>query len=767
MNDLMPLRRLAVRGLLVALVGIVGVGPAAVPAWAETLVVEVVDHATGEPVGNVLVIVQGRAAGSRSGADGRVVFEDLKPGAHLVRVYSDAYQLRDWDRVDLASGTGSTHVVHLTPRVYQLPGVTIQAPRMRFRWEDTVTPYSYVENDRDRILRVPGSFQDPFRSLQVLPGVSAVNDLAGLVRVRGGTPDQNLYLVDGIGLHNPYRMRILFGGGISMFNIDLVDDIRLQAGGFSARYGNRLASVIEVTTREGSRQETAVRTSASLISANVLVEGPWRSGRGSWIVSARRTYYDVAVRGAVDPGTTLPNFYDFQLKSVHDLDETRQVIFEGLYGREKTDVTSSDLFTFGGESVTAAESESSLGAVIYRQRPSDDSVLELRASYLHDENTVRVTDDVLRVGDLSTRDYGSSFRGEFARTAGARDFRFGMEMNWSHYDLFWARDPGAPNLHFPTPTESVASGRKSHNGLYAEMTQHLGEDALVTAGVRGDETTINDDREVSPRLSVTWRPAAPVILELAGGLFYQAPEPSLVFAREHGYDFGTDLRTLDSERAAHVNASLRWRRGPSVGLRVEGFYRDLDQVLVPADQRNRASSDGEGFTSGAELLVERNPGGNRRWSGFVSYSYTHARVRGGTYTDWTRPAGHAYHTLSASGTLNLGHSWSLSNLASFKTGGAYSVPELRIREVLPDGTESWIAVYEPANRHEWPEYFRWDVRLEHHRQLFSRRVTFFLEMINVTDRDNVVGILWDADYSSSEVLRMLPRIPSFGFSVDL
>lgn len=737
-----------------------------VSARAGQLEIRVTDAASGEPIPGINVLIQGRAEPVQADDEGVARVDDLSTGAHRFRVWEEGYQVLDWQDVTVPAKGTVTEEVSIALLVYDVGEVTITGRPSLLIAENPNLPFTYLENNRDRIRHAPGTFQDPFRSLQVLPGVTAVNDLAGLVRVRGGTPDQNLYLVDGIPLHNPYRMRILFGGGISMFNIDLIEDITLHAGGFSARHGNRLSSVIEVTTREGNRSHTTAKASASVISANALVEGPLPDQRGSWLFSARRTYYDVALGGQVEAGTTLPNFHDFQLKTVYDIDETQQVAVEALYGSEQTKVESDEFFSFGDETATIADSESSLGAVIYRYRPGEETLLELRGSYVHDENTVNMNEDGLRIADLRTKDFGSSFRGELARASGPTTVRLGMELNWSHYRLGFERDPGASNLYFPTPSATALTGRKSHNGLYAEVNRRFRDRRIeTTIGVRGDETTINQSRKISPRFALTLRPARSVNVDFATGLFYQAPEPSLVFARERGYDFGTSIGDLDSERAAHYNLGVRWRSGTSYGVRVEGYYRDLDHALVPRDQLYHASSEGEGFSSGVEVFLEKNASGDAWWNGFVSYAYSHARLRGGIYREWTRPPGHGYHNAAFSIGVDLGRSWAASSLVNFSSGAAYAALAGRIPEYIDEDTTGWIPLYETTNDREWPDYFRWDLRVDYRRSLFGQPTTFFVELINVTDRDNVVGLVWNGEFTDSDVLRMLPRFPSFGFSV--
>jgi len=133
--------------------------------------------------------------------------------------------------------------------------------------------------------------------------------------VRGGGPDQNLTVMDGVEIHDPYR---LFGL-TSAFNPETIENFEFVAGGFSPKYGDRLSSILLVENRAGTRAKPfAGSFSLALTDANFVVEGALPGGgKGSWIVSGRRTYYDLIANRIV--GTTLPSFSDVQAKVTYDV----------------------------------------------------------------------------------------------------------------------------------------------------------------------------------------------------------------------------------------------------------------------------------------------------------------------------------------------------------------------------------------------------------------------------------------------------------------
>lgn len=160
---------------------------------------------------------------------------------------------------------------------------------------------------------------DVMRALQTLPSVAAASDYSSAPYVRGGLPDQNLVLLDGIPLYNPYHLGGIFGA----VDPDAVQSVDLLAGAFPADVGDRLSSAIDIHTREGGRDRTRGTGSVGLISSRLGFDGPLPGGRGSYLLSGRHTYLDLFTRGAEGVGLIrqhLPyGFSDAHLKVSRDV----------------------------------------------------------------------------------------------------------------------------------------------------------------------------------------------------------------------------------------------------------------------------------------------------------------------------------------------------------------------------------------------------------------------------------------------------------------
>ncbi|MDX2191827.1 MAG: carboxypeptidase-like regulatory domain-containing protein [Gemmatimonadales bacterium] len=174
---------------------------------------------------------------------------------------------------------------------------------------------------------------DPIRTLTLLPGVKLTSDGSTGISVRGGTPDQNLILLDESTIYNPSHVF----GFYSVFNSDAVADVKLYKGGIPARFGGRLSSVLDIRQREGNDRAFTGQASLGLISSRASVEGPLPGKLGSFLVAARRTYADLFLRLSSNPdiNQNTAYFYDLNAKGNIRLGDRGSIMVSGYFGRDR------------------------------------------------------------------------------------------------------------------------------------------------------------------------------------------------------------------------------------------------------------------------------------------------------------------------------------------------------------------------------------------------------------------------------------------------
>jgi hypothetical protein len=527
------------------------------------------------------------------------------------------------------------------------------------------------------VMAVAGAADNVFRALQTLPGIVATTEFDSRISVRGGAPDENLTVMDGVEVHNPYR---LFGL-TSAFNPETVRAFDLYAGAFSAKYGDRLSSLLVVENRAGSGARRLSGSAAlSLTDANVVLEGRLPGGAsGSWLVTGRRTYYDLVANSLV--GTKLPAFDDLQAHVDWQPGPGTSLSFVGLRSREATDA-SIEGDRPGEQGVFVSNARNDLAALTFRTLVGTRAVSRTTASYYVNRDALgadaqfraesrrsNAPDDAIgfRLADVRfTRDLGVRdlvLRQELTLAAGSHTVEAGFEWHQLRTDTAWRivgeRNNSAANgssirggAGLPSSLDSALDGPRA--GAWLQDRWQPRGALSIEGGVRFDWSGVNRRSTVSPRLSATLRPDGRTRLRVAGGLFTQSPGYEKLVQSDYFVDLSGGLgRSLRHERATHVVLGLERDLDRAITARLEGYWKAFDDLVVgrletESERLQRVSryefpaalaasvpedaivtslpvNGGRGRSWGLELFLQKRPAPGARLTGWASYAYGVAR----------------------------------------------------------------------------------------------------------------------------------------------
>jgi len=645
----------------------------AVAAEASALVRgSVIEAFSSKPLAGARVSAAGVTA--ESGADGSFLLR-LPPGRYTIEARA-AGHLPDSRTVELAAGAELTLDLYLMERA-------------RFREEVQVTARASGDSDAPAVLdvrplevqQVAGGGENVFRTLQTLPGVAATEDFGSRLAVRGGSPDQNLTMMDGVEVHNPYR---LFGL-TSAFNPETIESFELFAGAFPAKYGDRLSSLLVVTNRDGDRDRGfGGSSSLSLTDANLLAEGrfPGRDGQGnsgSWLLTARRTYYDLFAESFTD--SDLPSFGDIQARATFEPGNGRRLTLLGLLSREDTDAFfEGDRPGEGGDFVTASKNDlaglqfdSTLGLrassrtklSYYENTESLDVDAQFRAearrSNAPDESGFALANVVFR-RDLEVRDL--ALRQELAWQPSSRHLlEAGFELHALRTRVVWdisgdrnlSEANGSSQRGGAGLPDSLDSSRSSTRaGAWLQDRWQVLRGVTAEPGLRLDWSGTNGRATLQPRLGVSAALGPRTQLRAGAGLHTQSPGYEKLVQSDYFLDL-TDVGRLElePERAWHFVLGVERELGAGVSAKLEGYYKRFDQLIVgrleteaerlarvarydfPAEIASSVPSEAQittqpvngasGRSWGFEALVTKRPTSRSdRLSGWASYSYGQA-----------------------------------------------------------------------------------------------------------------------------------------------
>lgn len=292
---------------------------------AATIRGKVVSTEDGLPLSGASITVKERPnEGAEVGEDGTYVLE-LPSGKYTIVCESVGFGTET--KVVNLKNTATANF-NLWTDVEDLGGVEVTSRTQHKAVEQTQMSVAHLEVEDMK--KMPAMFgeQDVIKSLQLMPGVKAESDASSGFQVRGGESSQNLVLLDGATVNNAGHLMGLF----STFNSDVLRDVTLYKGQMPAQYGGRIASVLDVTTANGDRQNFKADGAIGLLASKLTLQGPLQKGKSSWMVAGRRTYLDVFLKATDDYKDTKLNFYDLNAKlnlKLTDKDQLDLTFFNG------------------------------------------------------------------------------------------------------------------------------------------------------------------------------------------------------------------------------------------------------------------------------------------------------------------------------------------------------------------------------------------------------------------------------------------------------
>ena len=514
---------------------------------------------------------------------------------------------------------------------------------------------------------VAGAVENIYRVLQTLPGVSAVDEIGSRLTVRGGGPDQNLTILDGVEIHNPYRLFGLF----SAFNPETVQNFQLTAGGFGAQYGDRLSSLLLVENRAGSEKAGVGGSfTLGLADTNVVLEGKLPGhAKGSWLFTGRRTYYDLIVSRVVD--ASLPSFADLQATISWLPRPGQRVTLFGMRSREHTEAVFDRSPTDERFALTTG-AKNDLAVLSFLSTLGRSASSKTIVSWYRNTDGIgvdgRFRNDARRSNapgpspfanvvfsrDLLLRDVAA--RQELRYTPSRRHaLEAGAELHSLVTGWAWTitgdRNPSAANgssirggAGLPSLLDS--SRRAQRLGTWLTDRWTVASRLSLEPGLRVDWSGINRETVASPRLAASFDVGRSFLLRAAAGLYTQSPGYEKLLQADYFVDLTkADRVDLASERSRHLIVGLERDLPGGVTLRVEGYHKTFNDLIVgrlesQAEVAMRLSAyDFPGELSGSrptapQITSDPINGATGRAYGFDAYVARRALAPSARVTGW-------------------------------------------------------------------------------------------------------------------------------------
>lgn len=631
--------------------------------------------------------------------------------------------------------------------------------------------------------------KDMFKVLQLMPGVQSGTEGTSGFYVRGGGPDQNLIILDDALVYNASH---LFGF-FSVFNGDAVKNMQLYKGGFPARFGGRLSSVLDIQMKDGNKEKIEGEAGIGIISSRLTLEGPLVKDKASFLVSGRRTYLDLLIRPLMPEDTRGGYFfYDLNTKFNYDINSNNRIFASAYFGRDKFFYRD----RYSGPDFTD-ETEGGLfwqnGTVTLRWNHIFNEKLFANASFIFSDYTLQIySEDDFR--DMSSG-YTSGY--ELKYNSGIQDFGLKYDLSWHPLTGHHIRAGMQVLQHEFTPSAFVLRdddiGRFEHtaekhrsveSGIYIEDEISIGNRLKINPGIRFTQFFINEKsyHKPEPRFSSN----LVLIPELSWKLSYAAMNQYVHLLSSTGIGLPTDLWVPSTARIAPQSS---WQTATgfaydwldrNIELSIESYYKKSDNIIGyregasflliddPTGAEEFSWQDnitaGEAWSYGLEFLIQRKQG---RLSGWVGYtlSWIQQRFEELNFGEkfWARYD--RRHDISVVGIFEINSRITFSATWVYATGNAFDLatgsfpvlPNQLHNQDLTDDYFWWNSanVYDKKNSFRAASYQRLDIGLR-----FSKNFTMFgnpvrrtleLGAYNAYSRKNPFFYYWQqSDYNYEE-----------------
>jgi outer membrane receptor for ferrienterochelin and colicin len=628
---------------------------------------------------------------------------------------------------------------------------------------------------------------DIMKALQLLPGVQAGTEGSSGIYVRGGGPDQNLILLDGVPVYNVSH---LFGF-FSVFNADAIQSVELTKGGFPARYGGRLSSVIDIRMKEGNKNEIHGEGGIGVIASRFTLEGPLgKKKKSSFMVSGRRTYVDVLmaplVRASSEGNTTAGYFfYDLNAKFNVELGRKDHLYISGYFGNDKFYVK--DKFSSGSdrEVFKAGLKWGNMTAVTRWNHIFNKKLFgNLTVHYSRYNFDVSSENESTNAGvkEIFVAKYFSGIRDWSARY----DFDFlpspnhfikaGVSSTWHYYK------PGAVQSKIKSSTENIDTLIKyrfiaaNEYDAYIEDDVRLSKTVKANLGLHFTGFSVNDKffTSLQPRASVRWLFNRDMSIKAS----YARMNQFIHLLTNSNVGLPTDLwvpvtQNVPPQLSDQVALGWAWNTPDDYEVTVEGYYKKMKNIIEYAEGASylNATSNwedkvetGDGESYGAEFFVQKKKG---RTTGMAGYtlSWTNRQFANLNFGQSFPYKYDRRHDFKIAAVHKVSSRFEISGEWVYGTGQAISLPT----SVFLDGGGNTIEVYKGRNGFRMPSYHRLDLGMKFIKKKKKYERAWVIGIYNVYNRQNPFFIYRDFDSQANKpVFRqvsLFPIIPSLSWQI--
>ena len=701
-----------------------------------------------------------------------------------------------------------------TSIIFRLKSIELETVTISAKKQDRIenkVQMSQVTVPIEQIKKLPALLGevDVLKALQLLPGVKSGGEGQNGLYVRGGSPDQNLIMLDGVPLYNVSHI----GGFVSVFNGDAIRNVTLTKGGFPARFGGRLSSVIEIDMKEGNLKEFHGEGGIGTLSSRMTYEGPIVKDKASFMISGRRTYIDLLARPIIksvqrkqnkqdgtnnDLGLRL-DFYDLNAKVNYKINDKHRIYLSAytgddglnLYYKEQRKSSSDYSTTEGGTNWGNLTT-----AFRWNYAISNKLFMNTTLTYSRFQFNVNTSLDEKRDTQLT---YASvKYRSGIRDFAGKVDFDYSLSnthrLRFGGGVTHHSYNPGALQVKvksedskIDTALGNVKTLRSAEPYVYIEDDIQLGA-FKANIGLHASAFSVGSKTysSVQPRIGLNYLLKNDIAIKASFATMYQY----INLLTNEGFGLPTDLWVPSTDR---IKPQASWQVALGVAktikeeyeISVEGYYKGMNNVIsyregssflgFDTDWQDKVTQ-GKGNSYGGEVFLQKKEGRTTGWIGYT-LAWTN-RQFANENPDLAINSGRWFpfkydrrHDLSLVVTHQFSKRFTLSGVWVYGTGNAVSLPET-VFYGPSDPLNRYNYFYNPKyeitgdkNAFRMPAYHRLDVNFAFSKKKKHWTRTWNFGAYNAYSRANPYTIFLDSKkiQDNQGKTRYVPAFRQFSF----
>ncbi len=627
----------------------------------------VTDLDTRSPLVGVNVLVLDTDFGAATDADGRYLISDLPVGTYNISFQRIGYESLQKLNIPVSPDRQTLMDAALSVVAIESEAVTIRA-RAFTKARGAVVSDRNV--DFTELRRDPGGAMDIQRIMQVLPSVVSGTDQENEIIVRGGSPGENLFLMDNIELPNPnhFGTQGVGGGPISLVNSLFINEVDFFAGAFPARYGGRASSVMDISLKEGNRSEFNADIDMGMAGVGCFIEGPVFDGSCSYMLGFHKSYLELVADSF--GMTAIPEYYSLQGKVVWFLSPQSKLIWNGIWGDDAIfiDEEENDGISRGADVVDVVTREYATGFTLKTLFDKNAYALITASAvgnlwqYDVEDYNDRIDDYVLQYQKDDSEqeftlkaDYFKRFSDRFEAQVGGQykwvDFSHqdwaGADTVWTY--AYWYQDDEPQEFHWWNMPADLNTQYFIHTGydfiypewqldqdihtakwaLYLQGKWRPAERLSITAGLRYRHFNYTGESMLAPRAGFSYKLTDITSLNYGYGMHFQDPAYSVLTRNTDGFN-----RSLDCKSTSQHVLGLEHFFAPDFKGTIELYHKEYENLAVDSawvardslyDYQGKMVSAGSGYSQGIELFLQKKL--SRDFNFTFSYSHYVSKAR--------------------------------------------------------------------------------------------------------------------------------------------